>query len=176
MSLVQCCTLIVKIAPPYITGWSPLMRTINILKLKLKNWTCPVHDPFHTICNNRIWWLCLVPTSTTRFPSDFGVQIMAIHIFNRVMEYMHFLLTMTSNSQHIKTQDIPSQILKTILDCIPQLSFRPQYAWVPSHLYFALITNFSGQLAELIWLYPIRCPYMRPWIYNQFKLNQFQLG
>ena len=37
--------------------------------------------------------------------------------------------------------DIPSQILKTILDCMPQFS---------SHLYVGLITNSGGQLAELI--------------------------
>ena len=29
---------------------------------------------------------------------------------------------------------IPSQILKTILDCMPQLLFKPQYVWFLTHL------------------------------------------
>ena len=33
---------------------------------------------------------------------------------------------------------------------MPQLLFRPQYVWFPSHSYVALILNSSGQLAELI--------------------------
>ena len=35
------------------------------------------------------------------------------------------------NEEH----DIPSQIFQTILDCMPQLFFRPQYVWFLVHLY-----------------------------------------
>ena len=38
----------------------------------------------------------------------------------------------------------------TILDCMPQLFFKAQYVWFPSHLYVSLIPNSSGQLAESI--------------------------
>ena len=38
--------------------------------------------------------------------------------------------SLTENEEH----DIPSQMLKTILDCMPQLFFRPQYVWFPVHL------------------------------------------
>ena len=41
--------------------------------------------------------------------------------------------------------DIPSQILKTILDRMAQLFFRPQYVWFLLHVYVALIPNSSGQ-------------------------------
>ena len=37
--------------------------------------------------------------------------------------------------------DIPTPILKTTLDCMPQLFFRPQYVWFPSHLYVGVIPN-----------------------------------
>ena len=58
---------------------------------------------------------------------------------------------MTSNSLKLNEKhDIPSQILKTILDCLPQLFFRPQYVWFPSHLYTGVIPNSTGQLSELI--------------------------
>ena len=56
---------------------------------------------------------------------------------------------MTSNSW-IEEHDIPSQILKTILFCMLQLFFRPQYVWFPSKFYTGVIPNSSGQLAELI--------------------------
>ena len=36
----------------------------------------------------------------------------------------------TENDEH----DIPSHILKTILDCMSQLFFRPKYVWFPVHL------------------------------------------
>ena len=45
----------------------------------------------------------------------------------------------TQNEQ----RDIPSQILKTILDCMPL------YVWFPSDVYIVLIQNCSGQLVEL---------------------------
>ena len=61
---------------------------------------------------------------------------------------------MTSNSlTYNEEYDIPSQILKTILDCMHRLFFRPQYVWFPSHLYIGVIPNSSGQLAELIVLF-----------------------
>ena len=43
--------------------------------------------------------------------------------------------TMTSNSlTENEEHDIPSQIVKTIFDCMPQLFFRPQYVWFLEHL------------------------------------------
>ena len=58
---------------------------------------------------------------------------------------------MTSNSlTENEEQDIPSHILKTILDCMPQLFFRPKYVWFPVHLKGHVIPDPSGQLAELI--------------------------
>ena len=47
-------------------------------------------------------------------------------------------------------RNIPSHNLKTILDCMSQLFFRPQYVWFMAPLYVGLIPNFSSQLAELI--------------------------
>ena len=49
-----------------------------------------------------------------------------------------------------KEHDIPSQILKTILDCMHQSFFRHQYMWFLSYLYVGMIPNSSDQLAELI--------------------------
>ena len=59
---------------------------------------------------NKVWWLCLVPTSTTRFAIDMGYRMARM-----VIQGKYFLWTMTSysltkNEEH----DIPSQILKTI--------------------------------------------------------------
>ena len=44
----------------------------------------------------------------------------------------------------------PYKILKTNLDCMPQLFFRPQYVWFLVHLYVGLIPNSSGQVVEII--------------------------
>ena len=38
--------------------------------------------------------------------------------------------SLTENEEH----DITSHILKTILDCMPQLFFRPKYVWLPVYL------------------------------------------
>ena len=58
---------------------------------------------------------------------------------------------MTSNSiTWNEERDIPTKILKTILDCMPQLFIRSQYVWFVVHLHVDLISNPSGQLAELI--------------------------
>ena len=48
------------------------------------------------------------------------------------------------------TQNEEHNIWKTILDCMPQLYFRPQYMCFPSHLFVGMIPSSSGQLAELI--------------------------
>ena len=50
----------------------------------------------------------------------------------------------------MKNTIFPSQILKTILDCIPRLFFRPHYVWFLVYEYVALIPNSSDQLAEMI--------------------------
>ena len=42
---------------------------------------------------------------------------------------------MTSNSlTENEERDIPLHILKTILDCMPRLFFRPKYVWFPVYL------------------------------------------
>ena len=38
----------------------------------------------------------------------------------------------------------------TILDCMPQLFFRPKYVWFPINLKGPMIPDPSGQFAELI--------------------------
>ena len=70
---------------------------------------------------------------------------------NGLIQGKCFIWTMTSNylTQN-EEHDIPSQILETILDCMPQLCFRPQYAWILSRLYAGMIPNSHGQLAGLI--------------------------
>ena len=61
--------------------------------------------------------------------------------------------SLTENEEH----DIPSQILKIILDCMPQLFLRPKYVWFPVHLKGPMIPDPSGQLAELIvWIISTR--------------------
>ena len=47
---------------------------------------------------------------------------------------------MTSNSStENEEHDNLSQVLKTILDCMTQLFFRPQYVWFPVHFKGPLI-------------------------------------
>ena len=47
-------------------------------------------------------------------------------------------------------------MLKTILDCMPQLFIRPQYVWFLVHLQIGLIPNSSGQLADLtVYIIPL---------------------
>ena len=66
----------------------------------------------HYIKENKAWWQCLVPTSTTRFASDAGYR-MAKMLHSYIRKY--FLWTMTPNSlTENEEHDIPSQILKTI--------------------------------------------------------------
>ena len=58
---------------------------------------------------NMIWWLCLVPTSATRFASDVGYR-MAKKWIGLCKETIFMNNSLTENGEH----DIPSQILKTI--------------------------------------------------------------
>ena len=107
-----------------------------------------------TLCwNNRIWWLCLVSTSTTRFARDLGYRmaknLTGLYKENALYEQWRQI------PKHRRTW-YPSQILKTILNCMSQLFFKPQYVWFPSHLYVTLIPNSSGQLAELnVYIIPV---------------------
>ena len=80
---------------------------------------------------NKIWWLCLVPISTTRFASDVGCR-MAKNINGLYKEI--FLWAMISNSlAEDEEHDVPSKILKTIFG-LPVLDiFRPQYVWFLLH-------------------------------------------
>ena len=59
-------------------------------------------------------------------------------------------MTLNSLTQY-EGHDIPSQIMKTILDCMPQLFFRPQYVWFLTFVYIiSVIPHSSGQLTRLI--------------------------
>ena len=80
----------------------------------------------------KIWWLCLVPTSTTRFASDVGYRMAKIwySYIRKIFLWTLAYNSLTENGEH----NISSQILKTILDCMPQLFFRPQYVLFPVHL------------------------------------------
>ena len=79
---------------------------------------------------NKIWWLCPVPTPTTRFASDVGFR-MAKNLIGLYKEIL--LWTMASNSLK-ENEDIPSQILKTIFGLLASVIFRPQYVWFLVHL------------------------------------------
>ena len=102
---------------------------------------------------NRIWWLCLVPTSTTRFASDLGCRmaknLIELYKESTSCKQWHQIVS------HEMKNTIRSQILKTILDCM-SLIFRPQYVWFLVHLYGDLIPNSSGQFAELfVYIIPL---------------------
>ena len=56
-----------------------------------------------------IWWVCLVPTSGTRFASDVGYRMSKIwHGCTRKIIFMMTSNSLTENEEH----NIPSQILK----------------------------------------------------------------
>ena len=57
-------------------------------------------------------------------------------------------MTSISLTYNNDIHDIPSQILKTVSDCILQLFFRLQYVWLHVHSYIGLIPNCNGQLKE----------------------------
>ena len=68
---------------------------------------------------NKIWWLCLVPTSTTRFASDVGCRM--------AQKWRGLYKDMTPNSlTESEEHDIPSQILKTIFGLHASVIF-----WTP---------------------------------------------
>ena len=70
---------------------------------------------------NKIWWLCLVPTSTTRFASDVGYG-MAKNLIGLYKEII--FMNMTSNSlTKNEERGIPSQ--KTIFGLHASVIFRP---------------------------------------------------
>ena len=68
---------------------------------------------------------CLVSTSTTKFVSDLGYRMaknsIGLYKENTFHEQWHPLLN--SLTQKNEEHNIPSQILKTILDCMTQLFF-----------------------------------------------------
>ena len=66
------------------------IRTTNTSLWGPTSWCMTVIFPV-----NNIWWLCLVPTSTTRFASDEGYR-MAQNWYGYLRKF--FLWTMTSNS------------------------------------------------------------------------------
>ena len=74
--------------------------------------------PLSCHVTNRIWWLCLVPTFTTRFASDLGVQ--NGKQFNRVIQRKYFtnngttLLNIEWRTQYSLTN------FETILDWMAQ--------------------------------------------------------
>ena len=55
--------------------------------------------------------------------------------------------SLTLNEEH----HIPSQIVKAVLDCVPQLFLDSNVCgWFPVHLYTGQLPNSSGRLVELI--------------------------
>ena len=86
-----------------------------MIRLLTHAYLCHSASMVNTICVlfvNKIWWLCLVPNSTTRFASEVGYRMAKIwSCYTRKF----FLWTMTSNSlTENEEHDIPSHILKTI--------------------------------------------------------------
>ena len=84
---------------------------------------------------NRIWWLCLVPISATRFASDLRYRMAKNSI-----GYTRKILFMNNN---IKFRNIDWRTcyslvhLKIILDCIPQLFLDPNMCGF-LHIYMLL--------------------------------------
>ena len=71
----------------------------------------------YSLDSNKIWRLCLVPTSTTRFASDVGYRMATTWIGS----YKDFLWTMTSDSLTENAEyDIPHKFWRPFLDCMPQ--------------------------------------------------------
>ena len=94
--------------------------------------------------SNRIWWLCLVSTSTTGVTSDLGYgmdkSLIGLYKENTFYEQRHHSSTWNNE-----------RILKTIFGLHASVIFRLQYVWIQVHIYVCLIPNSSGgQLAELI--------------------------
>ena len=98
----------------------------------------PIYNDAHLNIHNdalpnihKLWWLCLVPTSTTMFASNAGYRMAKIwHGYTRI-----FLWTMTSNSlTETEEHDTPSQIPKTIFGLHAWNIFRPQNVWFPVYL------------------------------------------
>ena len=96
---------------------------------------------------NRIWWLCLVPTLTTRFDGDLGCRMAKNSIGFKGNTFMNndikFLNTECETWYSLTSFEDHFGIYTPVI-------FRPQNVWFPSHLYVGLILNSSGQLAELI--------------------------
>ena len=82
----------------------------------------PSHYPNkYWLMVNKVWWLCLVPTSTTRFASDVGYRMAKIeYSYTRKI----FLWTMASNSLTENEElGFPSKTLKTIFGLNALVSF-----------------------------------------------------
>ena len=113
--------------------------------------------------DNRIWWLCLLPTSTTRLASDRGYRME-----KKIIGFYKEILFMNID---IKFLNIEHEFLnKDDFGLHGSVIFRPQCVWFLVHLYVALIPNSSGQLLELFHIIPpeyiwivIRF-YWKPWL------------
>ena len=88
-----------------------------------------LHSP-----SNKVWWLCLVPTSTTRFANDVECRKFDIVIQGKKI-WAITSNSVTENEEH----DIRSQILKTMFGLHASVIFGPQYVWFPVHLLGPLI-------------------------------------
>ena len=94
---------------------------------------CAMTFPTHVVTINKIWWLCLVPSSTTRFASDVGYRIA-----KKVIGLYKQIIFMNNDIKFLNLEwrtPYPSQILKTVLpvlDCMPQLFLamtKQLYEW-----------------------------------------------
>ena len=102
------------------------------------------------IGHKKIWWLCLIPISTTRFTSDLGYR-MAKNLIGLYKE----ILFINNDMKFLNIEWRTLYSLKNFEDhfrlhASVNYFFRLQYVWFPVHLYIGLIPNSSGQLAELL--------------------------
>ena len=98
---------------------------------------------------NRIWWLCLVPTSTIRFDSDLGYKMPQnlIELYKKNTFYKQW---QQIRYHRIKNTIFPHKFCRPFGIACLNYFFRLQYVWFPSHLYVGLIPNSSGHLVDLI--------------------------
>ena len=98
--------------------------------------------------SNKIWWLCLVPTLTTRFASDVGYRMA-----KKIMGLYKEIIFMNNDIKFLKLEWRTTSRHKFWrpfwIACLSYF-FRLQYVWFPVHLYTVELPNSSGHLAELI--------------------------
>ena len=82
---------------------------------------------------NKIWSLCLVPTSTTRFATDVGYRMAKkwVGLYKEIFFMKNDILFL---NREWGTRYSLTNFGDHFLDCMPQLFLRPQYVWFLTHL------------------------------------------